>query len=112
MSNRVYQYNSLNPTIDDVDNMRLSQRRGAIKALSQNKMKEYEKYKCSLCKLNEPFYKCPNCKCVVCSECTINNSICKRCNDRKEKKDELQSNNLVWYTNGKFKKWCVCCINK
>jgi len=112
MSNRVYPYNEINPTIDDVDNLRLSQRRGAVKTIVHRK--DYEKYKCNVCKKNEPYYKCPSCNLVVCSECTINNNICKTCNDAKKEKDEIQSNNLVWFknTNGKYKKWCFCCINK
>ena len=99
---------------DSENNIRLSQRRGAIKTLGKNK--DYEKYKCCVCKTNEPYYQCQTCKLVVCIGCTINNSICKNCHDTKEneKSKDLQQGNLVWFknTNGKFKKWCFCCMNK
>ena len=106
---------------DGEENVRLSQRRGPIKTLIKNK--EYEKYKCHVCKNNEPYYQCPTCKLVVCSECTINNNICKYCFDYNEKeknekekneKEKNEKNNLVWFknTNGKYKKWCFCCMNK
>ena len=120
MYTRVHPHEENNDGEEDV---RLSQRRGPIKTLIKNK--EYEKYKCHVCKNNEPYYQCPTCKLVVCSECTINNNICKYCFDYNEKeknekeknekeKNEKEKNNLVWFknTNGKYKKWCFCCMNK
>lgn len=62
---------------DNEENVRLSQRRGAIKAITKNK--EYEKYKCNLCKKNDPFFKCPKCELVVCKECTTTTNICNSC---------------------------------
>jgi hypothetical protein len=98
----------------DEENIRLSQRRGAIRSLGKNK--DYEKYKCHVCKKNNPCYNCASCDSAICSNCSISNNICKTCHDAKEneKLNELQQGNLVWFknTNGKYKKWCFCCMNK
>lgn len=114
MYSRVHPHEENNNDIEN--NVRLSERRTAIHVIRKNK--EYEKYKCNVCKKNEPYYQCPTCKFVVCSECTINNNICKTCHDTKEKEKQksidLQSRNLVWFKNatGKYRKWCFCCMNK
>lgn len=82
MTSKVYPFNENETNYNDNDcdseeNVRLSQRRGAIKTITKNK--EYEKYKCNLCKKNDPFFKCPKCELVVCKECTTTTNICNSC---------------------------------
>jgi len=77
MTSKVHPFNYNMINNDNEENVRLSQRRDAIKVISKNK--DYEKYKCNICKKYDPFFKCPKCELVVCKECTTTNNVCNSC---------------------------------